>query len=93
MSFFGFGNPQPQVSSDEKIKAAESELDLVTDMFNKLVQSCHSKCIDTGYSSGDLDKKESNCLDRCVAKYFETNVQVGEKMQAMGRNYTTAGKL
>jgi import inner membrane translocase subunit TIM10 len=33
MSMFGFGRPQP--SSAEKIAAAEQEMDLVTDMFNK----------------------------------------------------------
>jgi len=31
--FGGFGRPQP--SSAEKIAAAEAEMDLVTDMFNK----------------------------------------------------------
>jgi hypothetical protein len=35
MSMFGFGRPQP--SSAEKIAAAEQEMDLVTDMFNKYV--------------------------------------------------------
>jgi hypothetical protein len=33
MSMLGFGRPQP--SSAEKIAAAEAEMDLVTDMFNK----------------------------------------------------------
>ena len=33
MSMFGMGRPQP--SSAEKIAAAEQEIDLVTDMFNK----------------------------------------------------------
>ena len=33
MSMFGLGRPQP--SSAEKIAAAEQEMDLVTDMFNK----------------------------------------------------------
>jgi import inner membrane translocase subunit TIM10 len=36
---FGFGRPQP--SSAEKIAAAEQEMDLVTDMFNKYVESPH----------------------------------------------------
>jgi hypothetical protein len=35
MSMFGLGRPQP--SSAEKIAAAEQEMDLVTDMFNKYV--------------------------------------------------------
>jgi import inner membrane translocase subunit TIM10 len=34
---FGLGRPQP--SSAEKIAAAEQEMDLVTDMFNKYVKS------------------------------------------------------
>ena len=33
MSMFGLGRPQP--SSAEKIAAAEQEMDLITDMFNK----------------------------------------------------------
>lgn len=39
---FGMGRPQP--SSQEKIAAAEQEMDLITDMFNKYVANefiCH----------------------------------------------------
>ncbi|QLG74717.1 hypothetical protein HG535_0H00420 [Zygotorulaspora mrakii] len=93
MSFLGLGGGQPQISSEQKIQAAEAELDLVTDMFNKLVDNCHKKCISSNYSEGDLNKNESNCLDRCVAKYFETNVKVGENMQKMGQNFSAAGRL
>ncbi|KAL6940863.1 hypothetical protein ACO0QE_004781 [Hanseniaspora vineae] len=87
MSFLGFGGGQPQLSSTQKIQAAEAELDLITDMFNKLVDNCHQKCINKQYSEGGLDKTESNCLDRCVAKYFETNVKVGENMQQFGQSF------
>lgn len=94
MSFLGFGGSgQPQVSSQQKVQAAEAELDLVTDMFNKLVDNCHKKCINTSYSEGDLSKNESSCLDRCVAKYFEANVKVGENMQQIGQNFQAAGRL
>lgn len=94
MSFLGFGgNAQPQVSTQQKIQAAEAELDLVTDMFNKLVDNCHNKCITATYSEGELNKNESNCLDRCVAKYFETNVKVGEHMQQMGQHFNAAGRV
>lgn len=47
-------------------------------------RSCHSKCIGTRYSEGDLNKGESVCIDRCVAKFFEVNKKVGEKMQNVG---------
>lgn len=39
------------------------------------------KCIPADYREADLNKAESVCLDRCVAKFFEVNVKVSEKMQ------------
>lgn len=88
---FGIGGA-PQVSSQQKILAAEAELDMVTGMFNSLVEQCHTKCINKGYSDGDLTKQESLCLDRCVSKYFETNVQVGENMQKLGQSGLFMGR-
>ena len=40
---------------------------MITDVFNRLVDSCHAKCISTSYAEGDLNKGESVCVDRCVA--------------------------
>ncbi|MCJ1245980.1 protein transporter tim10 [Trapelia coarctata] len=79
MSFL-FGG-RPQLSSAEKIAAAETEIEMVSDMFNRLTQSCAKKCIPPDYREGDLNKGESVCLDRCVSKFFEVNMKVGEKMQ------------
>ncbi|KAF2713919.1 putative mitochondrial intermembrane space translocase subunit Tim10 [Pleomassaria siparia CBS 279.74] len=72
---------RPQISSEQKIAQAEAEIDMVSDMYTRLVQSCSKKCIDTSYREGDLNKGESVCLDRCVSKFFEVNVKVSEKMQ------------
>ncbi|CAM9019701.1 hypothetical protein WICANDRAFT_84821 [Wickerhamomyces anomalus NRRL Y-366-8] len=83
MSFLGFGGA-PAQPSDAKIQAAEAELDLVTDMFNRLVDNCHAKCIQKSYSEADVNKNESLCIDRCVSKYFEVNVKVGENLQKIG---------
>ncbi|KAK8440535.1 protein transporter tim10 [Candidozyma auris] len=88
---FGLGGA-PQVSSQQKIQAAEAELDMVTGMFNSLVEQCHTKCINKGYSEGELNKQESLCLDRCVSKYFETNVKVGEDMQRLGQSGQFMGR-
>jgi mitochondrial import inner membrane translocase subunit TIM10 len=46
-----------------------------------LVDTCTRKCIPNQYREGELNKGESVCLDRCVAKFFEVNVKVSEKMQ------------
>ena len=80
MSFLGLGsNPAATGAVNRmKIEAAEAELDMVSDMFNRLVDSCHEKCITQKYNEGELNKGESLCLDRCVAKYFEVNTKVGE---------------
>jgi import inner membrane translocase subunit TIM10 len=74
MAFLGFGTPQP--TSAQKIAAAEQELEMVTDMFNRLSNSCTKKCIPSEYKEADLNKGESVCLDRCVAKFFEVNIKV-----------------
>ncbi|KAK1149571.1 protein transporter tim10 [Aspergillus melleus] len=85
MSFL-FGGP-PKMSSAEKIAAAETEIEMISDMFNRLTESCTKKCIPVDYREGDLNKGESVCLDRCVSKFFDVNVKVSEKMQgeAAGR--------
>lgn len=77
MSFFGAGKATGNVDN-MKLEAAEAELDMVSDMFNRLVDVCHSKCIAQKYNEGDLNKGESLCLDRCVSKYFDVNTRVGE---------------
>ncbi|AOW05034.1 YALI0E06237p [Yarrowia lipolytica CLIB122] len=89
MSFLGLGGQNPNgPSNPQKLLAAEAELDMVTDMFNRLVESCHEKCIKADYSSGDLNANEGLCLDRCVAKYFDVNTKVGEvSMRGADGNY------
>lgn len=54
-------------------------------------RSCHTKCIGTRYAEGDLNKGESVCIDRCVAKFFEVNKKVGEKLQSVGAAAGGAG--
>nr|ODN99798.1 mitochondrial import inner membrane translocase subunit TIM10 [Cryptococcus depauperatus CBS 7855] len=58
---------------------AVAELDMITDVFNRLVTSCHTKCISSTplnyrYAEGDLLKGESVCIDRCTAKFFEVRL-------------------
>jgi import inner membrane translocase subunit TIM10 len=47
----------------------------------KLSRSCHSKCISARYAEAELNKGESICIDRCVAKFTEVQKKVGEKLQ------------
>ncbi|KDR84772.1 hypothetical protein GALMADRAFT_233113 [Galerina marginata CBS 339.88] len=92
MSFLGRGNgPAPGGINTEKIEMAVTELDTVTDFFNRMVQSCHAKCISTRYAEADLNKGESVCIDRCVAKFNEVQKKVGEKLQSRGAANAAAG--
>ncbi|KAL8898529.1 MAG: hypothetical protein Q9207_006656 [Kuettlingeria erythrocarpa] len=79
MSFLPFGRAQP--SSAEKIAAAETEMEMIAEMMNRLNQSCVKKCVPPEYREGDLNKGESVCLDRCVSKFFDVQMKVSEKMQ------------
>ncbi|EKM48001.1 uncharacterized protein PHACADRAFT_266603 [Phanerochaete carnosa HHB-10118-sp] len=92
MSFLGGrGNTPAGSVNPERVEMAMQELDMITDVFNKLVSSCHTKCVSTRYAEGDLNKGESVCIDRCVAKFFEVNKKVGEKLQTMGGAAAGAG--
>lgn len=52
----------------------------------RIVDSCHSKCIKIeNAANGELTQEDSLCIDNCVAKFFETNTKVGEKMQKMSQ--------
>lgn len=69
MSFFGGGRgAQPTgVLDQNRLTEAAMEIEAVTDMFNRLVSSCHAKCISTRYTEAELNKGESVCIDRWVA--------------------------
>ncbi|KAH8992018.1 Tim10/DDP family zinc finger-domain-containing protein [Lactarius hengduanensis] len=91
MSMFGRSPNAPTGSvNPERVEMAIQELDMVTDIFNRLVSTCHAKCISTRYAEGDLNKGESVCIDRCVAKFFEANKKVGERLQNVGANASGA---
>ncbi|MBW0475390.1 hypothetical protein O181_015105 [Austropuccinia psidii MF-1] len=85
MSFFGRGSGSANPpASQGNFDAAATELEMVSDLFNRLVRSCHTKCIGNRYSEADLNKGESICIDRCVDKFFKVNTKVGERIQAKG---------
>ncbi|KAF8971561.1 Tim10/DDP family zinc finger-domain-containing protein [Flammula alnicola] len=91
MSFLRSNGPAPSGVNADKIDMAITELDTVTDFFNKMVSSCHAKCISTRYAEPDLNKGESVCIDRCVSKFNEVQKKVGEKLQSRGAANAAAG--
>lgn len=62
---------------------AELEIEMMSDMYNKMTTSCHKKCIPPKYREADLSKGESVCIDRCVAKYLDVHEKIGKKLTTM----------
>ncbi|KAJ2513655.1 protein transporter tim10 [Coemansia sp. RSA 2049] len=71
---------QGQMDPNAQLAAAEQELEMVTEMFARLGDQCNKKCIVQRYSDEELTKAESVCIDRCVAKYFQVNRVVNDKL-------------
>ncbi|OMJ26471.1 Mitochondrial import inner membrane translocase subunit tim10 [Smittium culicis] len=87
---FSGANPQYyQQNQQSQLAAAEQEMDMISDLFNRLSDACHKKCIINKYPDGDLTKGESVCIDRCVSKFFQVNKEVGDvlaKLSEMNQN-------
>ncbi|XP_066445581.1 mitochondrial import inner membrane translocase subunit Tim10 isoform X1 [Eleutherodactylus coqui] len=60
--------------------AAELEVEMMADMYNRMTSACHKKCVPPHYKEAELSKGESVCLDRCVAKYLDIHERMGKKL-------------
>lgn len=49
-----------------------------------MLKTCRSKCIIPRYGEEELSKGEMVCIDRCVSKFFKTNLAVGDYLRASG---------
>ncbi|KAG7214490.1 hypothetical protein INR49_023002 [Caranx melampygus] len=58
--------------------AAELEVEMMADMYNRMTNACHRKCVPPHYKEAELTKGESVCLDRCVAKYLDLHEKLGQ---------------
>ncbi|CAN8000485.1 hypothetical protein HPB47_020103 [Ixodes persulcatus] len=62
---------------------ADLEIEMMSDMYNRMTAACQKKCIPTKYKEPDLSKGESVCLDRCVAKYLDIHERIGKKLTTL----------
>ncbi|CAD7088979.1 unnamed protein product [Hermetia illucens] len=75
-----------QISPTDQAKLQmmqEMEIEMMSDLYNRMTNSCHKKCIPPKYGEADLGKGESVCIDRCVAKYLDIHERIGKKLTAM----------
>lgn len=67
-SLFGGSRASAPTGAVDQARLGEAamELEAVSDLFTRIVSSCHAKCISQRYAEPELNKGESVCVDRCV---------------------------
>ncbi|KFB53856.1 mitochondrial import inner membrane translocase subunit Tim10 [Anopheles ziemanni] len=76
----------PELNAAQQAKLQlmqEMEIEMMSDLYSRMTQACHKKCIPPKYADSELGKGESVCIDRCVAKYLEVHERIGKKLTAM----------
>lgn len=73
----------PALNDDQMKLVQDLEIEMMSDMYTRMTNSCHKKCIPTKYKDSEIGKGEAVCIDRCVAKYWEIHERVGKKLQNM----------
>ncbi|GIY13851.1 mitochondrial import inner membrane translocase subunit Tim10 [Caerostris darwini] len=86
-------NPAIQLDASKLELVQNLELEMMSDMYNRMTGACNRKCIAPKYSEAELSKGESVCLDRCVAKYLEVHERIGKKLTAMNTDEEAVKKI
>lgn len=72
---------------EEKLKLVQDlEIEMMSDMYNRMTAACHRKCILPKYLEPELGKGESVCIDRCIAKYLDVHERIGKKLTQISMN-------
>ncbi len=69
--------------SHERLRIAELQFDAMNASLKTMLKNCGRKCIPEEYGEADLNKGESTCTDRCVAKFMEANRIIGIYAQSV----------
>ena len=79
MSWFR-GGSSTTPAADARLTAAKIEMEMMTDLFNKMSSVCQRKCI-ASVRESELHVGEMSCIDRCVGKYLQAHEEVGRVLK------------
>ena len=54
----------PNLTDDQMKLVQELEIEMMSDMYTRMTNSCQKKCIPAKYKDSELGKGEAVCLDR-----------------------------
>lgn len=75
---------QMNASEQAKLELMQNmEIEMMSDLYNRMTSACHRKCIPPKYMDSELGKGENVCIDRCVAKYLDIHERIGKKLTSM----------
>lgn len=77
--------PQFNIDSQKLQLVAELEIEMMTDMYERMARSCQLKCLTKKYKDAELSKGESVCVDRCVAKFLDIHENIGKKLTVLSK--------
>ncbi len=82
-----FSAPSPP-SRSAAVQLATAELEGMTNLFNRLADSCFDKCV-VKLSSADMAVGELACDDRCAIKYMEAQTIIADVIKKTNQQQMT----
>lgn len=75
----------PQNISPQRMELASFQYEAMNGLLTTIRKACGEKCIPLDYGENDLTKGESECNNRCVAKFMQAHKIIGHYVETNGR--------
>mmetsp|Transcript_11882 Transcript_11882/g.17718 ORF Transcript_11882/g.17718 Transcript_11882/m.17718 type:complete len:97 (-) Transcript_11882:109-399(-) len=76
----GWFDDDAKPKGPSRLEVARLEVEMMSDMYQKMVDTCFSKCI-VNMKEDSLSVGEMSCTDRCAFKYLSSQEAVGNRIK------------